>query len=53
MQNTLIYFIPLDLNNDIVDSSEVKQFVVKPGMNFEVAQKRVLIDKEGNKIEIQ
>ena len=52
-QNTLIYFIPLDLNNDIVDSSEVKQFVVKPGMNFEVAQKRVLIDKEGNKIEIQ
>ena len=52
-QNTLLYFIPLDSNNEVIDYSEAKQFVVKAGMNFEIAQKRVLIDKEGNKVEIQ
>ena len=52
-QNTLLYFIPLDLNHNVIDSSEVKQFVVKPGMNFESAQKRVFIDEKGNKVEVQ
>lgn len=51
-ENTVLYMIPLDRDQEVSEVRDVKQFVVKPGMNFEIAQNRVLINSEGDLIEV-
>lgn len=51
-EDTVLYMIPLDLNQEVLEEGDVKQFVVKPGMNFEIAQNRVLINSRGDFLEV-
>lgn len=51
-KDTVMYLIPLDLDHTLSNNRDIKQFTVKPGINFEVAQNRILIDNKGNNIEI-
>lgn len=51
-QNTLMYLIPLDNEQNVLEKLPVKQFGVKQGMNFEIAQKRILINEFGESVEI-
>lgn len=47
-----MYFVPLDNNQKVIEELPVKQFVIQPGMNFEVAQRRTLINAKGDTVEI-
>jgi|GEM_PF-2987067 len=49
---TLLYLIPLNLDETIAPARKIEQIVVKPGMNFEIAQNRVLVNKNGDRVEV-
>jgi len=51
-QYTLMFLIPLDNDQNVLENLPVSQFVVKPGMNFEIAQKRTLNNSQGESIEL-
>lgn len=49
---TPMYIVPTDYDEKIVTDRDLKQIKVQEGMNFELAQKRTIENKDGESIEI-
>jgi len=50
--NTPLYIVPTNEDESIVTDRNLKQIMVPEGMNFEIAQKRIIKNARGEKVEI-
>lgn len=52
VDTTPLYIVPTNYDEKIENNRDLKQVNIQPGMNFELAQRRIIENKEGEKIEI-
>ncbi len=52
VETTPLYIVPTNLDEEIEDMRDLKQVNIQSGVNFELAQRRIIGNNDGEKIEI-